>query len=253
MDGMLSKENIKNPYAVPQGYFEEFAGKLLARIKAGQNGDPREELSVLSPLLDRIDKKSPFQAPEGYFDNLTGNVLSGVGAIDFVNDELENLSPLMTGMRDKTVYRAPEGYFDGLSVTILAKLGLGAKAAPVISMDAPNGGGARRLNTRKWFRYSAAAIAAGLILTMGWLGLHRPSTPAGGGELAAKLSKVSDQEILNYLENQNIPLAETMSNTTAAAVDFNDADVKNMLGNVPEDELNQYLEDNGGTKDPITN
>jgi hypothetical protein len=267
---MLSKENIKNPYAVPQGYFEEFAGKLLARIKAGQSGDPREELSVLSPLLDRIDKKSPFQAPPDYFDNLTGNVLSGVRAIDFVNDELENVSPLMTGLRDKTVYQAPEGYFDDLSDRILAKLRLPAGQAPVISISAqaaviakasiipkgaPNSAsGARRFSASKWFRYPAAAIAIGLILTMGWLGLHKPATPAGGNELlAANLSKVSDQEILNYLENQNIPLAETMNNSTAAAVEFNDADVKNMLGNVPDEELNQYLEDNGGTKDPVTN
>lgn len=244
MDGMLSKENIKNPYAVPQGYFEEFAGKLLARIKAGQSGDPREELSVLSPLLDRIDKKSPFEVPQGYFDNLTGNVLSGVSAIDFVNDELENLSPLLTGLRNKTVYQTPEGYFDDLSDTILARLRTPARQAPIIRMGSRSG---------KWLKYSAAAIATGLILTMGWLGLHSPLTPAGGTELAATLTKVSDQEILNYLENQNIPLAETMSNSTAAAVEFNDADVKNILGNVPDDELNQYLEDNGGTKEPVTN
>ena len=109
MDGMLSKENIKTPYAVPQGYFEEFAGKLLARVKAGQSGDPREELSVLSPLLDRIDKKSPFRAPEGYFSNLTGNVLSGVQAIGFVNDELENLSPLMTGHVTRPFTRRRKG------------------------------------------------------------------------------------------------------------------------------------------------
>ncbi len=250
---MLSKENIKNPYVVPQGYFEEFAGKLLARIKAGQSGDPREELSVLSPLLDRIDKKSPFQAPRDYFDNLTGNVLSGVGAIDFVNDELENLSSLMTGLRDKTVYRTPEGYFDGLSDTILARLRVPARLAPVIPMDAHKRGAVtRRLSTRKWFRYSAAAVTAGLILTMGWLGLHNPAPSAGGNELSASLSTVSDQEILNYLENQNIPLSETMSTSTAAAVEFNDADVKNILGNVPDEELNQYLDDSG-SKDPVTN
>jgi hypothetical protein len=251
---MLSKENIKTPYAVPQGYFEEFAAKLLARIKTGQSGDPREELSVLSPLLDRIDKKAPFQVPEGYFDNLTGNVLSGVSAIDFVNDELENLSPLMTGLRDKMVYHTPEGYFDDLSDTILARLKTPAKLAPVISMDAHSRTTVtRRLSTRKWFRVSAAAIATGLILTMGWLGLHRPAShPITNTDLMASLDKASDQEILNYLENQNIPLAETMNNSTAAAVEFNDADVKNILGNVSDDELNQYL-DESGAKDPVTN
>jgi hypothetical protein len=269
-----------NPYTVPQEYFEGFAGKLLARIKAGQTDDPREELSVLSPLLDSIDKKSPFQLPEGYFNDLTGNILSGVQAIGFVNDELENLSPLMTGLRDRSVYQAPEGYFDDLSTSILTRLKEqqtaqqisqqadpvsqqadpipAAKQAPVISMDSRrdrlsgSGNGGSRVGISKWLKYSAAAVAAGLILTMGWLGLYSPAPTAGGSEVATNLSKVSDQEILNYLDNQNIPASETVTNSTAT-LDLNDVDVKNILGSASDDELNQYLEDNGGTKEPVTN
>src|ERR1700733_5547009 len=246
-DPRFSKDN---PYAVPQGYFEGFAGKLLARIKAGQSGDPREELSVLSPLLDRIDKRSPFLAPDGYFSNLTGTVLSGVQAIEFVNDELQNLSSLMTGLRDKLVYEVPDGYFDGFAGDVLARV---KKPATVISMETYGSGtGIRRFSAKKWLKYSAAAVVAGLILTMGWMGFHSPAITANNNDMAANLSKVSDQELLNYLENQNIPLAETITNTTAT-LEFNDADVKNILGNVPDAELNQYLEDNGGAKDLVTN
>jgi hypothetical protein len=245
-----------NPYAVPQGYFEGFAGKLLARIKAGQSGDPREELSVLSPLLDRIDKRSPFQAPEGYFSNLTGNVLSGVQAIEFVNDELENLPSLMTGLQNKPVYEVPAGYFDSFAGNVLARVKKPAAiSATVISMENRSSGatGSRR-GFRKWVKYSAAAVTTGLILTMGWLGFHRPAFAPVNNDLTASLSKVSDQEILNYLENQNIPASETIANSTATAtLDLNDADVKNFLGNVSDAELDQYLEDNGGTKNLVTN
>ena len=242
----------QNPYTVPQGYFGEFAGKLLARIKAGQSGDTREELSVLSPLLDRIDKKVPFEVPEGYFSNLTGNVLSGVQAIGFVNDELENLSPLMTGLRNKTVYGTPEGYFDNLADSVLDKLQRQASPATagmarVISMTD------RRSRTKNWLRYSVAAVATGLILTIGWMGFHSNAPTVSSDLVANNLSKVSDQEILNYLENQNIPLAETMANSSATTLDFSDADVKNSLGNVSDDELKQYLDNNDGTKDPVTN
>ncbi len=106
-------------------------------------------------------------------------------------------------------------------------------------------------------KYSAAAVTAGLILTMGWLGFHRPAFAPAGNDVAtnlvaSNLSKVSDQEILNYLDNQNIQLAETAANSTAT-LEFNDADVKNILGNVPDAELDQYLEDNGGNKNPVTN
>jgi hypothetical protein len=243
-----------NPYAVPQGYFGGFAGKLLARIKAGQSGDPREELSVLSPLLDRIDKKSPFQIPEGYFNNLTGTVLSGAQAIGFVNDELENLPALVAGLRDKPVYDAPEGYFDGLAEDVLALVKKPATTPGIVISMGSRNTGSRRRSIGKWLRYSAAAVTTGLILTMGWLGFHNPANTIGNNDVATNLSKVSDQEILNYLESQNIPPAETVANSTATAtLDLNDADVKNILGNVTDAELDQYLEDNGGAKNLVTN
>ncbi len=101
-------------------------------------------------------------------------------------------------------------------------------------------------------------MTVGLILTIGWrLSFNHPVQPAGGNDLvnnlSNNLSRVSDQEILNYLENQNIPLAETMANSSTATLDFSDTDVKNILGNVSDDELKEYLDDNGGTKDPVTN
>jgi hypothetical protein len=249
----------QNPYTVPQGFFEEFAGKLLTRIKAGQHGDTREELSVLSPLLDRIDKQHPFEAPAGYFNDLTGNVLSGVKAIEFVNDELENLPSLINGLQDKPAYQAPEGYFDRFAGTVLAKLKEEQYGRAVVSPGRPATVISINRVGKVW-KYAAAAVMAGLILTGGWLGFHNPGHPepaasndlARSTDLSQGLAQVSDQEIVNYLDNQNIPLAETMTNSTAT-LDINDADVKSILGNVSDDELKQYMDDNGGTKDLVTN
>ena len=67
------------------------------------------------------------------------------------------------------------------------------------------------------------------------------------------LNKVSDQEILDYMEDdQNSTLAEPVSNNTAT-LDMNDSDIKTLLGDVPDGELQQYMEEHGRANDIATN
>lgn len=228
-----------SPFQVPEGYFEGFAGGVLARIKAGQGarahlGEPTatglseaaEELSLLSPLLSGISRKSPYQVPEGYFDELSP-VLVGLG------------------LRERAVYEVPEGYFEELAGQIVSRV----KPAParVVTMRRPG----------TLWKYSAAAVVAGLVLTIGWLRLHNGSGKNGAPvDVAHSLYTVSDQEIQSYLDNHNniIPPAEqdsALNSTAALNVDEND--VKNLLGDVPDGELKQYLEEHGATKDAATN
>jgi hypothetical protein len=63
---------------------------------------------------------------------------------------------------------------------------------------------------------------------------------------------VSDQEILNYLDDQNSILAEPVPNNTAT-LDMNDSDIKTLLGDVPDGELQQYMEEHGRANDIATN
>jgi len=223
------------PFQVPEGYFEGFAGGVLARIKAGQgaraySGEPAatglseaaEELSLLSPLLSGISRKAPYQVPEGYF---------------------EELSPILTGLRERPVYTVPEGYFEELAGQIVSRV----KPAParIVTMRRPG----------TWWRYSAAAVVVGLVLTLGWLRLHTSGRNGTPVDVAHSLYTVSDQEIQNYLDNHNnIPLAEPDSilNSTAT-LNVDENDVKNLLGDIPDGELKQYLEEHGGTKDVATN
>jgi len=235
------------PFQVPEGYFEGFAGGVLARIKAGQgaraySGEPAatglseaaEELSLLSPLLSGISRKAPYQVPEGYF---------------------EELSPILAGLRQRPVYTVPEGYFEELAGEIAARIAqeghdpiktIPAAPARVIPIG-------RR---GAWWRYSAAAVVAGLVLTIGWLRLHNTSGRKGAPvDVAHSLYTVSDQEIQNYLDNHNnTPLAEPDSiiNSTAT-LNVDENDVKSLLGDIPDGELKQYLEEHGGTKDVATN
>src|SRR5258708_2515781 len=233
-------------YSVPEGYFEGFAGKLMSRIKAGQgvgepDQSPREELALLSPLLSRIDKKMPFEVPQGYFDELSGTVAANIGLLSG-HAEAENLSPLLAGLKDKQVYQAPKGYFESFSDTVLTKVKKPVPAARVISIG----------GRKNWWKYAAAAVMTGLILSGGWLKLHHSGSGAGTIDLNTSLSNVSDQEIESYLDNHNVPVAESVPNSTPP-LHITHSDIKNMFGDIPHTEFNQYINDHWAIKDPATN
>jgi hypothetical protein len=243
----------QTPYGVPEGYFASFADKLMARLKVGREDHAGDELAGLSSLLSGLDKKTPFQVPEGYFAELTGNILSGIHAVDLVHDELENLSPLMTGLQHAKVYEVPNGYFDELPEAVLSVIKESAVPVMPIGRQALIISVSRR---RKWLQVASAAIVTGLILTAGWLRFSGSWKVAGDKQDAtvSLLTKASDQEIENYLDNQNVSLSEVLaSNNSSSTLDVSDSDVKNILGDVSDDELQQYLENNGSPKDLVTN
>jgi len=207
----------------------------------------REELESLSPFLSRIDKKMPFTVPQGYFEELSTAV-----TFNLANDPTgqEALSPLLAGLKDRQVYQAPDGYFAGLSAIVLEKVKPSASApAKVISL------GVRR----NWWKYSAAAVVTGLVLTGGWLWTHT-SVTTGAGAASAEITKtlptVSDQDIENYLDTNNVtnnvPMADDFANSTAS-LDITDNDIKSFLGDVPDGELKQYIDEHGDVKNLGTN
>ncbi|HEY4109932.1 hypothetical protein [Puia sp.] len=229
-------------FNVPEGYFEGFAEGVLARIKAGGNASHQapeakslrtapetaaEELAALSPLLAQLRPLGTYRLPEGYF---------------------EELSPILVAARDKNPYTVPDEYFRQLPVEIEEKVLEAAAEAQRAPAKVVAFGG-RRTN---WWKYSAAAVVAGLILTIGWLRLHvngghQGQTP----DIASSLTKVSDQDLQSFLADQDTTLALPTNNT--ATLDFNDNDVKSLLGDIPDGDLKQYMEDHGGPNDIATN
>ncbi len=163
----------------------------------------------------------------------------------------EEISPVLTIARELNPYRVPEEYFHQLPAEIEEKLvvvTVEKKPAKVVVF------GGRR--TRLW-KYSAAAVVAGLILTIGWLRLQVTggktlrSTASPVENITASLPKVSDQDLQSFLADQDTTLAQPTNNI--AALDFNDGDVKSLLGDIPDGELKQYMDEHGGVVDIATN
>jgi hypothetical protein len=259
--GRISAKSLT--FSVPDGYFDNFASSVLDRIKAGQSAktgqsgaepapeaiavlEPgegvEEELARLSAVVSGISRRTPYTLPEGYF---------------------EELSPVLTLLRGKATYQTPAGYFERLAVETVTMIGeaVPAKAAKaagvtasVVEMGSRRGS---RLVKGNWWKYSAAAVVAGLVLTLAWPRLHTAGTDGHPGgpmpmDLSRILDKVSDQEIQSYADDENSILAEPVTNGTTT-LDINDNDVKNLLGDIPDGELKQYLDEHGRANDIATN
>ena len=240
-----------NPYEVPNGYFETLAETILSRVKAQDSLSAKEELESLSPLLSKLDKAVPFTIPDEYFQDLSGNVVAGLKAIDFVNEELENLSPLMDGLKNENVYEAPANYFEDFPAKVLSRA-MAQKPAKVVSMSFG----------KKVMRYAAAAVVIGIVITAAMLVMNRQNTsvtPASivqveekiQSETQSKLKGLSDDELLNFLENQSSTLPDILS--IAASNEINDEDVRLMLADIPDAELKQYLVEYSDSKEVLTN
>ena len=245
-------------FSVPEGYFEGFAQQVLNRIKAGSgsSADP----DVLSPVLAQAGRVNPYAVPEGYF---------------------EGLSPILAIVKDKNPYLVPTAYFDTLAAEITGKIagqpelsgslvaaGAGSNSRLEIAEEDSAQPKTRVIDLGKrmsWMKYAAAAVVAGLIVTVGWLRWHpvssstqtrqlaavKPTTPA---EMAKSLSKVSDAELQNFLVDQDTTLAQPVGNIgSMATVDMDDSNLSSLLGDVSDGELKQYMDEHGGANDIATN
>ena len=217
----------------PQGYFEGFADKMLARVKAESIVSVDEEMATLSPFLSKIKKEMPYLVPQDYFESFSGAVVESAQAIEFVNNELENLSPMMADLRNKNPYSTPLGYFEQLPNSILSRVGTEIRpAGRVISIS----------SRKTWLKFAAAAIFIGFISTVSFFALNI-KTAVPNTDPIASLSKVSDDEMVNYLQNQELAIPDsTLANSPLATIDLSSGnDAVDLLSNITDDELQQYV------------
>ena len=233
----------KNPLQTPPEYFECLSNQILNRIRALDASSPKEELEALSPLLVQMDKTPPFSRPGRFFYELPSDVLSGIHAIDFVNHELETLPLILSAVNKEHVYKVPDNYFINLPLLTLNKVN--QQQNKLVSP------GFRRMMTR----YAMAALITGAVTIAAWEFFQHMPNAVNGNVLTGinKISdpeKISDDEIVNYLEfNEDAP----SENNSKAVSDFKEEEVKELLADLPDDELEQYLNQHAASKDLITN
>lgn len=228
------QNNKQNAYQVPAGYFENLSDSILNKIRAIESGSPKEELEVLSPLLSGLSKKAPFSIPQGYFEDLASNITDGAKAIDLVNEELENLSPVMNSLKGVNVYQVPSNYFEQLPASLLQKA-TQQQPAKVVSMTF----------TRRVMQYAVAAVMTGLVIMGGLKLFNTQVAPTEPG-----IAGIPDTEIIQYLESNGDNTEPVL--TTEESIDLSADDMKEMLADISDEELQQFVEQAGGNNS-ITN
>lgn len=164
------------------------------------------------------------------------------------------MSPILTVAYDRTSYQVPAGYFNRLPEQILQKVQEPVETAKVISMRPLKG---------QWWRVSSAAAAAIaacflLIFSLPAIDTNRESVVTA----ERSLQNLSDRDLQAYLDEQHAILSETDDqhampgepvNNSTAALDMNEGEVKSLLAGVSDEDLQQYLDENGKAEDIATN
>lgn len=68
---LLAEMSKSTPFVTPEGYFDQFSNRILAKIDAQES-----EKEVLSPLLQSLKKENPFSVPPAYLQEFKVNVPS---------------------------------------------------------------------------------------------------------------------------------------------------------------------------------
>ena len=243
---LVGKQSLL-PYKVPVGYFENFPEKMLQQVKTVEAQD---EIAAISPLLAGLSKKMPFTVPEGYFERTEqefGNNSIQEGKQSGIMSELSTGSPLHKIGRTGP-YTAPAGYFENLPQEILSKVQSGNNLGNATHV-APSSSGAKVISLGKsWIRYAAAAVVTAVLALAGWLYFHPASdslgvNPAFVKQLDKEIREISDEEILEFTN----PTSTIYYGTAVLAPgELSGSEVHDLLGDVSDEALQQYLQEFNG-------
>jgi hypothetical protein len=213
-----------NPFTVPEGYFDALPGIVLEKTK-------------METLLASASGDT-YGVPSGYFDSLAGNILSKIKSnISDTREELDEIAPLLNTISKREVYTVPAGYFENRDFA-----GSVQSVKPQAKLV-----GMRR--AKKWIQYAAAAMIAGVLVTGAFL--YTDTNVSKGNaqyepiDLSSELNKLNAEELVTYLNN---PEQATASNLLAGDIEL--GDVKKHIQKLSDEELNNYLKENG---EPLDN
>ena len=218
----------ENIYSVPAGYFEGFSEQMLGVIKAN------ESLAWLSSL----PKEMPFYIPAGYFDELDEKIMEIIRSHpDYrtSKEEIESISPLLSSISKRPVYSVPKEYFENFKPGVEEK-----KDAKVVSIAG-----------RRWLRYVAAAVIAGIILMVGVMIFDNSHKDSAGKTLAKfekEVKKINDvKSTENLIDFMDAGLNEKELASANRSIKTDDIQV--LLKDVSIDELKDFSEESKAIED----
>lgn len=214
-------------YSVPDGYFQNFASAVLARI-AEEKSDP--EIKFLT-------RENPYKVPADYFENFEEKMLAIVrNHPDYLNsrEELELLSPLLSNLKKEPVYSVPQDYFTNFHVALKSE-----QPAKVVTMS-----------NRKLFRAAAAAVITAII-AIGGLMIYNTGQKIPGDKVIANVEKdVKKINDVKQLDNLSEMMDAGLNEKSVASVGkIKTDDVEKLLQDVSMEELKDFSEESKEIQD----
>lgn len=216
----LNAGNNGNPYSVPEGYFENLASSVLAKIKGEEVVSATEEIAQLSPLLAGISRSMPYAVPDNYFQSNLESLKA------FTSESEESL--VLSFIDKEMPYEVPTGYFANLPEKILEKVSdRGAEVVPI-----------KRSN---WMRLAVAAMTTGIIAISGityFNGSHENGNAPVPVNVALK--KASTEELNSFIKNTAVVIPDENAPATAKN-NPSKTDSKKLFDGVSDKELDAFL------------
>jgi len=229
LESFLGNYSPQNIYIVPNGYFERLPTQILNRINALEATNTKDELKYLSPLLSNISKEMPYAVPAGFFQSLSEDVLKKISEHEDYQtseEEIGSLSPLLSSLKNKNPYSIPAGYFEKLET------GAEKKETKVIS-----------ITRRRWYRLAVAAVVIGIVAISG-LAIFRSKQVDPNKNPQAWIEKNVDKKVSKDKIDEFVKLAEDGSTNVAYEKDdVKHAEIKELMKDVPEKEIEAFLND----------
>jgi hypothetical protein len=171
----------------------------------------------------------PYKVPAGFFQNLSEDVLKKISEHEDYQtseEEIETLSPLLSSLKNKKTYSVPAGYFEALETKVEEK------ETKVIS-----------ITNRRWYRLAVAALVIGIVAISG-LVIFRTKQVDPNKNPQAWIEKNVDKKVSKNKLDEFVKLAEGESvNITSEKDDVKLAEIKELMKDVPEKEIEDFLND----------
>jgi hypothetical protein len=200
------------------------------------------ELLEIAPFLGKAGVlEAPYGIPAGYFEDFADILMyrirfeaEGFGEIKSVSspEEISGISPLLAGLKKKNPYQVPVGYFESLNNDVQISENVPPKLTAVPQSSKP-----KKISIpMRIVRYATAACIVGMIgITTFNLTHHQLLDPING------LTTVSDQDMANFLDKDDVHWTpDNPSDLQTSTVNLSDNDIHDLLGSVPDVELEQY-------------
>jgi len=197
----------------------------------------QQELSSISQHVANLQKNTPFLIPSGYFESFHGRLMDRL-LNESSHLESAEISPLLRSLKDQNPYTIPEGYFDTLKVSVPEP------QAPVF---------AKMFTMGIFARYAAAACMVGIFAAVFFIANKKDGTPTALAQTESEIppAMVSPDAIALYLEEMDgISFDEDADNEVFATksnllVDINSSIIKEILQEIPDNDISLYMDQNG--------